>query len=230
MVWFKIDDGFWSHPKVLELSDGAVALWARAGAYSAGHLTDGVVKGSTLRLLASDRDHAVELVLAGLWDEHPDGYVFHDWVDYQPTREQVEAEREATRARVAKSRERRSGNGVSNGVTAPVSNGVSNSAPSRPVPSRPDPTMTTSQVSHATPVDNSARGTLSGLGINPDRLMSEIKSHTGRQVGPVGALQVAMAWLDRGVNVKKPLPYLVTCLREGAVEVQQFIDENGLST
>ncbi len=31
MVWFKIDDGFWSHPKVLELSDAAVALWTRAG-------------------------------------------------------------------------------------------------------------------------------------------------------------------------------------------------------
>lgn len=93
MVWFKIDDGFWSHPKVLELSDAAVALWTRAGSYCAGHLTDGEVKRSTLRVLGADHDAAVELVMAGLWDETPAGWTFHDWAEYQPTREQVLAQR-----------------------------------------------------------------------------------------------------------------------------------------
>src|SRR5690606_7095075 len=33
------------------------------------------------------------LVDAGLWDEVEDGYVIHDYTDYQPTKEQVEEER-----------------------------------------------------------------------------------------------------------------------------------------
>lgn len=82
--WFKIDDGFWSHPKVIELSPSAVALWVRAGSYCAGHLTDGEVKRATLRLLAADEADALELVACGLWDEVPSGWAFHDWEDYQP--------------------------------------------------------------------------------------------------------------------------------------------------
>ncbi len=143
MVWFKIDDGFWSHPKVLELSDAAVALWVRAGAYCAGHLTDGEVKRSTLRVLAADRDAAVELVLAGLWGETEDGWSFHDWADYQPTREQVLAERAATRERVQKHRANRRRNAEGNDVT----NGVGTPAPTRPDPTRP---LSTSNVVEST--------------------------------------------------------------------------------
>lgn len=95
MVWFKIDDGFWSHPKVLELSDAALALWVRAGSYCAQQLTDGHVTRAALRMLGGNHDAAVELVIAGLWDEAEggNGWVFHDWDDYQPTREQVMEQR-----------------------------------------------------------------------------------------------------------------------------------------
>jgi 5-methylcytosine-specific restriction endonuclease McrA len=104
MTWFKIDDGFWSHPKVLELSDEAVALWVRAGSYCAGHLTDGVVKRGTLRLLGATRDAATELVLAGLWDIDGETWTFHDWDVYQPTRQQVEATRASDQRRQELSR------------------------------------------------------------------------------------------------------------------------------
>ncbi|MGN8024715.1 hypothetical protein [Microbacterium sp. 22242] len=104
MVWFKVDDGFWSHPKVLPLSADAVALWVRAGAYCAHQLTNGLVSPQALRMLA-DRDAAVELANAGLWDVVPGGFQFHDWAKYQPTREQVEAERAAAAERKRKSRE-----------------------------------------------------------------------------------------------------------------------------
>ncbi len=104
MVWFKVDDGFWSHPKVLPLSADAVALWVRAGAYCAHQLTNGLVSPQALRMLA-DRDAAVELANAGLWDVVPEGFMFHDWAKYQPTREQVEADRAAATERKRKSRE-----------------------------------------------------------------------------------------------------------------------------
>lgn len=107
MVWFNVDDGFWSHPKVLELPSEAIALWVRAGSYCAKHLTDGQVKPGVLRILGGDRDSATELVLAGLWtwDETTGCWWFHDWSKYQRSKEQVEAEREATKRRVAISRD-----------------------------------------------------------------------------------------------------------------------------
>lgn len=103
MVWFKVDDSFWSHPKVLPLSSDAVALWVRAGAYCAQQLTDGHVSMQALRMLA-DRDAAVELTNAGLWDLADGGFQFHDWAEYQPTREHVLAERAKATERKRKSR------------------------------------------------------------------------------------------------------------------------------
>lgn len=144
MVWFKIDDGFWSHPKVLELSDAAVALWTRAGAYCAGHLTNGEVKRSTLRVLGADHDAAVELVLAGLWDETAAGWTFHDWAVYQPTREQVLAERAAAteRKRVSREKSRQKSQQVSR-RDARGMDAVIPASPSRPDPTRPDHPSTT---------------------------------------------------------------------------------------
>lgn len=145
MVWFKVDDGFWSHPKVLELSDSAVALWTRAGAYCAGHLTDGEVKRSTLRVLAAGADVADELVVAGLWDETPDGWVFHDWAEYQPTRDQVLTERERGREKKRAQREKgakSSGRGPDGRYVSPGDNREDNPGDALGVSSatRPDPT------------------------------------------------------------------------------------------
>lgn len=132
VTWFRVDDGFWSHPKTLALSKGAVALWVRAGSYSGNHLTNGVIKRDVLPILQGTTDEAAELIEAGLWLHHIDGYLFHDWDAYQPTREKVEHEREQTRQRVerwrASSQEKSSlrknsppvsrvTNGVGNGVT-----------------------------------------------------------------------------------------------------------------
>ena len=95
MTWFRVDDGFWSHPKTLGLSTAAVALWVRAGSYCGKHLTDGYVPQSVLPMLQGTPDHARELVVAGMWDEDIDGWTFHDWHAYQDTRETVERRRQA---------------------------------------------------------------------------------------------------------------------------------------
>ncbi|TWS25372.1 hypothetical protein FK268_09280 [Tsukamurella sputi] len=151
ITWFKIDDGFWSHPKVAMLSDGAVALWARAGSYSCQHLTDGVVARTLLRMLGTV-DAADELVAAGLWDATPDGWVFHDWSEYQETSAVVKRRRDESRERQRRSRARREEKrsdtqGPSRGesqsvsrVTDDVTDGVSSLPPTRPDPTRPDPT------------------------------------------------------------------------------------------
>lgn len=95
MTWFKVDDGFWSHPKTLMLSTAAVALWVRSGSYCGKHLTDGFVPTVMLPMLQGNHDTAGELVDAGLWVRTVDGYQFHQWKDYQDTKEAVEKRRAA---------------------------------------------------------------------------------------------------------------------------------------
>ena len=99
MTWFKVDDGFWSHPKTLALSAGAIALWVRAGSYCGKHLTDGYVSAAILPMLQGDADAASELIDAGLWTAAKNGYAFHDWEQYQDTREAVEKRRHAWKER-----------------------------------------------------------------------------------------------------------------------------------
>lgn len=140
MPWFKVDDGFWSHPKTATLSDAAVALWLRAGAYSCQHLTDGVIEKPVLRFVGAE-GAAAELVDAGLWLDHPEGWAFHDWSDYQPTKADVEAERAAARERMRERRRNKRGKfeGSSPEQPAHVREKFENrsSTPTRPDPTRP---------------------------------------------------------------------------------------------
>lgn len=101
MPWFKVDDGFHGHPKVVELSLQAVGLWTLAGTWCAGYLTDGEINLRSIRRLGGDEGQAAELVDAGLWvDGEPGTYHFKDWADYQPLKADVEAERESARERM----------------------------------------------------------------------------------------------------------------------------------
>jgi len=137
MVWFKVDDGFYSHPKVLSIEPGALGLWVVAGSWSAAHLTEGVVPDHVLpRLLDGAAELAPALVAAGLWTRIRNGYKFHDWLDQNPSKEDVNRERTATAERQKRWREaQRNGvsNAVTDAVTRRVTNGVSNAAPTRPI-------------------------------------------------------------------------------------------------
>jgi len=81
------------------------------------------------------------------------GYQFADWAQWQPTKEQVRAEREATRVRVAKWREEQR-----NAVTPTVTNGVSTDAPTRPDPTRPEPVLPTEVPGLCSPTEKTQRG------------------------------------------------------------------------
>ena len=92
MTWFKVDDRFHSHPKVLATEPAALGLWVVAGAWSSANLLDGFVPDQALpRLLPDSEMLAEKLVTAGLWRRVRAGYQFHDWADYNPTAEQVKA-------------------------------------------------------------------------------------------------------------------------------------------
>lgn len=108
MTWFKVDDSFHSHPKVLAAQPAALGLWVVAGAWCSANLTDGFVPDYAIpRLLPDAGPLAEQLVTAGLWKRTKGGYRFHDWSDYNPRAEAVKEERAAARDRMRTLRAKR---------------------------------------------------------------------------------------------------------------------------
>ena len=157
-----MDDGYPEHPKVDKV--GPLAAWLNvcAWAYAARNLTDGFVpleRAARLAAVPNARVLVKKLVEAGLWEsaaapcekcvarrtaagsaELDEGYLVHDYLDYNPSKAQVLKERVATAQRVADHRNARSngvtppdtnggGNSVGTPSSTPVSNGVSTTAP-----------------------------------------------------------------------------------------------------
>ncbi|MFF8839605.1 hypothetical protein [Streptomyces sp. NPDC015130] len=126
MPWVRLDDRFPSHRKVALLSDRAFRLYVSALCWSSENLTEGRILEKELPLVARIRGHktaAAELEAAGLWDRAEVGWVIHDYLEYNPDRAKVQAEREANAARQQAWRDRKKAereakrNGDRNGVT-----------------------------------------------------------------------------------------------------------------
>ena len=111
-MFTRLDDHFWAHPKVLNCSDGALALWVRALSWVGFQLTDGFVPHQCLRLLRGRKRDADRLVAAGLWErgecDGQLGYWFHDFTDWNnaATKGEVEKRRKRGHDRVIKHREK----------------------------------------------------------------------------------------------------------------------------
>jgi hypothetical protein len=136
VTWFKVDDQLWGHPKWLACSPPARALWITAGSWCAAQLTDGLVPRHVLPVLVGRPRDAAELVSNGLWLTVPEGWRFHDWSDFQPSKAQVEKERADARERMKNLRQGRKGSDD----VRPNTEGTSDDVPDpRPDPSRPVP-------------------------------------------------------------------------------------------
>jgi hypothetical protein len=223
--WFKVDDGFHDHPKVHALAEQAdqrfplcVAIWTLSGCYAGRHETDGLVTIATLRRLVpgSSREEleraALDLVAVGLWERDGESYLFHDWADYQPTREEKAEKREQDRARQARSRGARQRSRASQrggGVTGAMSqrdSGVtraehaeasrvghtppSRPSPSQPSPARPDPSAPSRAREPARAPDGSATG----------------RSHDGNKIEAPGPRGSATATPKRNPRVGQADP------------------------
>lgn len=148
MPWFKVDDHFHSHPKVKKCGLEVVGLWTVSGSYCMAHLTDGFVEECFVRGWRRGLKLAETLVAAGLWyettREGEKGWQFHDWDKYQPTKKQVEAEREKARNRKAAQRLSQGESRRDSGVDSQgESRRTSGTVPARP-PARPSLSLVTS--------------------------------------------------------------------------------------
>lgn len=120
MTWFKVDDSFYRHRKVRKLGRervrvaikvAAAGLWTLSGDHAADNLTDGFVPWEVIEQWDPRRVLAHKLITVGLWDvasrEGEQGIQFHDWDDYQPSRDQVVQRRKVDAERKARWRESR---------------------------------------------------------------------------------------------------------------------------
>jgi hypothetical protein len=132
--WLKLDDDFASHPKVVGLSDKAFRLHICALAYCGKNLTDGLISRLGIRLAGANADLdrpgtvAKQLVSAGLWHANADGtWQIHDYLDYNPSADDIKAERKSAAARMRALRASR------NGARSPERYAARAGTPSRPL-------------------------------------------------------------------------------------------------
>lgn len=114
MAWIRLDDQIMHNPKVRDLlarAPEAFAFHIAGMCASASALTDGHIATRDLPLVAAEalvpESSAVsQLVEVGLWEPLADGYEIHDYLDYQPSRDQVLEARERDRKRKVRRRGR----------------------------------------------------------------------------------------------------------------------------
>lgn len=142
MTWGKMDDKFHRNRKVRELrrtkaGREALGCWAFWWSWC---LDDSALTGLVpeVELDANDKRAAKMLTDVGLWEATEGGFQFHDFREYNPTREQREAKKEADRVRVA-ARRNASRENVACDTDASRERVASESHPTRvPVPTQPN--------------------------------------------------------------------------------------------
>lgn len=84
MPWTRIDDGFSENPKTLRMKGWDTELGAYMAALCyASRRRDPHITPEALRVIGARPRTAERLVELGLWDQNGDGWVIHDWHQYQ---------------------------------------------------------------------------------------------------------------------------------------------------
>lgn len=139
MTWVREDDAMPWHPKIAPLSDAAFRLRSEAKCWSSAQLTDGIIRAAVLPAVSPSGKGqprwATELVTAGIWHTAaelatqpcphslgdkptcppagPDGWVIHDYLEYNPSAQHVVQDRAAKAERTRRWREAKTKRGAS---------------------------------------------------------------------------------------------------------------------
>ena len=265
MGWVRVSDDFYDQRKFYGVTALGDALWIRGLAFANRNLTDGFIPKRAVKGLidttglsisvdnftgrdASPEDAVTELLTADIWHESghdcescpevPRGvYLIHDYLDFQPSREKVMAERDAAQSRMERSRAKRNGSGEvranNGGTTNEVQSQFNRSQP------QPQPQLRLNKVSQVLnretgEIDSEIsviNSSLKGLGVsNFTKLHAEIVNVTGRSVTVQQAYEIVLELLSRASGiVEKPQAYLLTAIKNSWAELQQTIDEGAVA-
>ena len=95
MAWARIDDNFFSHPKVRKAGKDAVILYMAALCHSNAYMTEGFIADDVLDLIGiqafqnEPKSSANKLVECGLFIRVEGGYQIHDFLEYNYSRQQI---------------------------------------------------------------------------------------------------------------------------------------------
>lgn len=99
MGWVRVSDDFYDHHGHAPLELAAWGLWVWSLAWSNRNLTDGEVPWATVKRMDPDGDASGALIDAGRWIDKGDCIAIHDYLEYQPSAEQIRKKREKERER-----------------------------------------------------------------------------------------------------------------------------------
>lgn len=237
MSWFKVDDKFHGHEKVKRIPRAiraeAIGTWTLCGTWSADHERDGYVPEHMIDELGATLAGAEALVTAKLWRRRNGGFVFINWAEWQPTREEQDAKRAATRNRVAEHRARKKAENTGDG-SGDVTRYTDDVRAPRPVPSRPDPTdddgqsigdLTSEQLDAGQTVHNTVES-VEGEPGRLQRIVDHVHKLTGRTIHPLEAALIREHYVDRAkTHPNDPTRYTLTCLtREEPIVLLNYLD------
>jgi hypothetical protein len=94
MPRFQMDDSICNDPAVIRAGTAAFGLYSRCGGYVAQQLLDGHVPSEVAAQWGTP-EWVSKLVAAGLWETEPGGYWMPRYLDDNPSREKVLADRKA---------------------------------------------------------------------------------------------------------------------------------------
>lgn len=94
MPWVKLDDSFWANPKVETVGNEAAGVYCRMLSYCGQSLTDGFIPGGVAEFILARKKKPLDALLdAGLIVAAPYGWRIPDYLDFNPSKEEVEAKR-----------------------------------------------------------------------------------------------------------------------------------------
>lgn len=234
MVWFQVDDGFYSHPKVLEIPRDvrplAIGVWTLAGTWCSQKLTDGKISQSMALEIGCSQDGIEALLRVKLWRRlKGNRYEFVNWPEFQQTRDQVEEKRARERERKYKARHAP----APDASDSPEVSARTNVGVQLPYPIQ----STDDDVRDLTPRPKSHSGARQDDSQGYAQVVESVVAalaEGGLTIHPIVVPDI-VAFIDRrrgprAQEVKVPARYYPGAIRSSWAEVQQFIHEKGLAS
>lgn len=95
-----VRQSYWRKPKTVALSLAANGVWVLGQSYCADEMSDGFIPATTATMMLARGEKKLirELVDCGRWAEVEGGYQVVDYLEHNPSREEMDAKREVRRA------------------------------------------------------------------------------------------------------------------------------------
>jgi hypothetical protein len=213
--WFRLDDSFHSHHKVIQAGNEAVGLYVRCGTYASQHLTDGYIP-EHVALLYGSAELAETLVRAKLWRRVRGGWQMPDYLEYNPSKSEV-VDKSQKRAEAGRK------GGVASGKARSKPEANASADASGLVEAKRTPSRSPGVV-----VDVSTQSNGSNRRASPaviDAIIKELHDQTGTLIDDDWAQRIAAELVTPGVA--NPAAYVRQCIRNEPNPGLRFLPQYG---